>query len=749
MSGSGGTADDLVTFRARPNAAWVLIAGMALVASTGFFVAGWDFDPVRIFSDPLMWVTAVAFLAFEFLTIEIPFKTQRHSYSMAEIPTVFGLFYLAPDELIVASLVGMAAEFVFARRQRGMKLLFNVSLQFLMIVMELHIFEAIADSRTPTDASALIACYVAVVVNAIVSHCAVNGVITLVEGGWSKTLFWRGLWLGFATQLANASFGVIGVLLIEFDWRALVILATPIVVMYAAYWAMSKREITEQKLVASERRFSALIHASSDVTALVGSDGVLQYVSEAATTLLGVDTQRILGSPASRLFERRQEVEDRFKAIFDEVLKNEGETVVNLPARRSDGSEVELEVNLANLLHDPGVHAILMSARDITGRKLLEERLVQAEKMDAIGQLAGGIAHDFNNLLAVIQNYASFVRADLPPASRSTEDVDEILKATETASSLTRQLLSFARKEILSPRVLDVNDLVAGMHRMLSRTIQESIELRTSLAPDLPRVKIDQGRLEQVLLNLAVNAKGAMPDGGSLVLRTYEKPIVGSDATPDLPEGDYVVLEMTDDGIGIPEDIRERIFEPFFTTKGKGQGTGLGLATVYGIVKQFEGHIEVDSTLGVGTTFRIYLPATTEEAPPETAPDENDPSVGRGSILVAEDSEPVRKLVERILLEADYEVWPAPTGADAFRQWQLHAADIDLLVTDVVMPQMSGRELSELTGLPTVFISGYTDEIISQEDIAEGGHFLQKPFSATQLLQVVADAFAATPARSR
>ena len=515
--------------------------------------------------------------------------------------------------------------------------------------------------------------------------------------------------------------------------------------MYAAYWVMGNREITEEKLRASERRFAALIHASSDMTALIGRDGALQYVSDAAISLLGIDTDEIRGAPASELFNADPEAVQAFKDAFDEVLREGPEAVLNVSARRPDGTEVELEAHFTNLLGDPGVEAVLMTARDVSARKRLEERLVQAQKMDAIGQLAGGIAHDFNNLLAVIQNYASFVRADLPAVGRSVEDVDEILKATDTASSLTRQLLSFARKEILLPRVVDVNDLVAGMHRMLSRTIQESIELRTSLAPDLPRVKIDQGRLEQVMINLAVNAKAAMPDGGSLVISTFETRVRPSVASDDLPEGNYVVISLTDTGVGIPEDVKERIFEPFFTTKGKGEGTGLGLATVYGIVKQFEGHIEVDSTVGVGTSFRIYLPATTEAAHESQDAPDADHSTGRGTILVAEDSEPVRRLVERILTQKSYEVLAAPTGAEAFRLWQQNSSDIDLLVTDVVMPQMSGRELSDLTGLPTVFISGYTDEIISQEDVSEG-HFLQKPFSAGQLSQVVAEALSSTAA---
>lgn len=740
-----GSIDDLVGGRPRPRAPWALVAVLALSGLIGCVLAGWEIDPGRIFSEPLMWLAAVAFFSFEVLRIDLPFRSQRHTYSMAEIPTIFGFFYLAPDELIVASLLGMAGEFFLVRRQQGLKLLFNLSLQFSMIVIELIVFEAIADSRVPTEATAMLACYVAVIVNAFLSHFAVHAVISFVEGLWSRALFWRGMWLGLATQLANASLGLIGVLLIEIDWLAILILATPIAVIYAAYWNMGKRLVTEERLRVSERRFSALIHASSDVTALIDAHGALQYVSEAATDLLGIDTTEVRGSRAAELFKAVPEAQQRFREALDRVLDDDEPMVFNLPAQHTDGSEVELEVRLTDLLADRGVEAVVMSARDITGRKRLEERLMQAQKMDAIGQLAGGIAHDFNNLLAVIQNYASFIRSDLPEESQSVEDADEILKATETASSLTRQLLSFARKEIVAPRVVDVNDLVTGMHKMLSRTIQESIELRTSLAPALPRVKVDRGRLEQVLINLAVNARAAMPGGGSLVISTSETEIAPP-ANGGAPAAQYVVVSMTDTGIGIPEHLHERIFEPFFTTKGKGQGTGLGLATVYGIVKQFDGHIEVESEENAGTTFRIYLPATAEESAEIVESDETDPSKARGTVLVAEDSEPVRRVVDRILSQASYEVLSAPSGVEAFRLWQKRSADIDLLVTDVIMPQMSGRELSELTGLTTVFISGYTDEIISQDLVSDGGHFLQKPFSGSQLLQIVAEAMATVSA---
>jgi CheY-like chemotaxis protein len=289
-----------------------------------------------------------------------------------------------------------------------------------------------------------------------------------------------------------------------------------------------------------------------------------------------------------------------------------------------------------------------------------------------------------------------------------------------------------------------VNEVVDSVVKMLSRTIRESIDLRTALSPELPAVKIDPGRLEQVVVNLAVNAKDAMLQGGTLIVGTAQTHVPRPLASDDLPEGDYVAITVEDTGPGIPPQIAERIFEPFFTTKAKGHGTGLGLATVYGIVKQFRGHIEVETREGVGSKFTVYLPAADAEVEEISIPTLQ-PLQGTGTILVAEDSAPLRKLVKRILEKSSYKVIEAESGAEAFRLWQGHAAEIDLLLTDVIMPRMSGRELSELTGLPTVFVSGYTDEIISAEEISESDFFLQKPFSANDLLAVVVEALATSP----
>ena len=732
----------------RPRRAWVLTLLLGAVGVAAIVIGGWDAD-WAFFADPLMWALAVGFCVTEVWTIDLPFKSHRHSYSMAEIPAIVGLFFLEPSALILSSMIGMGAAFLGVRRQLGLKLVFNMCLQLAVVALQLLVFGAIAASKEPTDASAIVAVYVAITATAVVSHVAVFSVISFMEGVWDKVLFGAGLIFGIGTQVTNASLGLIAVFLIDLDPRAFAILLLPLIVMYRAYQSLGKQVRAEERLRVSELRFGALIRASSDVTALVGSDLMLDYVSDASREVLGVAPSELRGRPVTDLFDADEGEIDNLLLHLEQAEGSAEPVVFDLACRHRSGDEIQLEVNLTDLLFEPAVVGILMSIRDVTDRRRLEERLTQSQKMDAIGQLAGGIAHDFNNLLAVIQNYASFVKDDLPPTSPSAQDVDEIIGATQTASTLTQQLLSFARKEMIAPKVVSPNEIVTAAHRMLARTIEESIDVRIALGSDVPNVKIDPGRLEQVLINLAVNAKDAMADGGTLIFGTARTTVGPSLASSDMAEGDYVVITVEDTGRGIPVELRERIFEPFFTTKLKGHGTGLGLATVYGIVKQFGGSIEVESEVGRGSTFKIYLPVADAAELGENASSTIPNLAGTGTILVAEDSEPLRKLVRRILTNNSYSVVEAASGVEAFHIWQERAPEIDLLVTDVVMPRMSGRELSEVTGLPTVFVSGYTDEILSQSDIDRTGFFLQKPFSAAELLAVVAEALAATTRSDR
>ena len=376
----------------------------------------------------------------------------------------------------------------------------------------------------------------------------------------------------------------------------------------------------------------------------------------------------------------------------------------------------------------------------------LEHQLERARRLESIGQLAGGVAHDFNNLLAVILNFAEFALDEVDERSALYADIDQIRRAAERAAELTRQLLVFSRRERVDARVVDVNEALASTEEMLRRTIGEHIELRSDTAPDLWATRLGGGQLEQVLVNLAVNARDAMPDGGRLTIRTRNSEV----APPDLPRGRWVHLTVEDTGSGMPSNVATQAFDPFFTTKPKGQGTGLGLASVYGIVSQAGGEVTIDSRLGKGTRVSIWLPAV-ERSPgdPDEAGADGAPSGHGETILVVEDEAQVRALTSRILGDHGYRVLEAPNGEEALRRWAAEAGQIDLLVTDVVMPAMSGAELAErlLDARPdmgVLYMSGYTSDVVLRHgprdrDVA----VLEKPFSADRLLSRVRESLEA------
>jgi CheY-like chemotaxis protein len=371
----------------------------------------------------------------------------------------------------------------------------------------------------------------------------------------------------------------------------------------------------------------------------------------------------------------------------------------------------------------------------------LEEQLRQSQKMEAIGQLAGGVAHDFNNLLTVINGYCDLLLTSLPTADPARESVAEILSAGERSAALTRQLLAFSRKAVVAPRAMVLNAVIAGAEKLLRRLIGSDVRLTATLAPELWPVLADPGQIEQVLLNLVVNARDAMPTGGRLTIETRNIELDAGYAAsrPDTRPGPYVMLTVTDTGTGMPPDVLARVFEPFFTTKPPGKGTGLGLATVYGIVKQSGGHLALSSEVGIGTTFKIYMPRaeqaanTTVAAPPPAAPKR-----GTGTVLVAEDDAAVRLLARRILAKSGYTVLDAATVEEADRQARL-TDQLDLLVTDVVMPDGGGRAVAERVtkrhpGVKVLYVSGYTDDAVVRHGVLrEGMHFLQKPFTAAAL----------------
>jgi nitrogen-specific signal transduction histidine kinase/ActR/RegA family two-component response regulator len=378
---------------------------------------------------------------------------------------------------------------------------------------------------------------------------------------------------------------------------------------------------------------------------------------------------------------------------------------------------------------------------DITERRKLEDQLRQAQKMEAVGQLAGGVAHDFNNILSVIQSYGRFVLEAIDPDDPAHTDAEEIVKAGDRATALVRQLLAFSRREISNPVMLDVNDAISGIEKLLRRTIGEDIQLTTRLSEDAPQTTIDTANFEQVIMNLALNSRDAMPNGGLLSIHTDRIEAGGEDSiSPTLDPGPYTQITISDTGQGMTSEVLERIYEPFFTTKSRGRGTGLGLSTVYGIVQQAGGDISVRSQPGKGTTFTILLPACDELAPAGLEGDLEAVAPGRNEkVLVVEDESAVRRLVERVLRDHGYSVLVAATGSEAI-DIARRSERIDLLVSDVVMPQMSGVTVAETVkslhpNSTVLFMSGYPDETVAHLGILDGVEmYVQKPFTNEELL---------------
>ena len=386
-----------------------------------------------------------------------------------------------------------------------------------------------------------------------------------------------------------------------------------------------------------------------------------------------------------------------------------------------------------------------MIAEDVSERRALEEQLRQSQKMEAVGRLAGGIAHDFNNLLTVIKGYSELMLDELGSADPLRSEVDEIKKAADRAASLTRQLLAFSRQQVLAPKVLDLNSVVSNMDKLLHRLLGEDIDLFTVLEPGLGRVKADPGQVEQVIMNLAVNARDAMPNGGKLTIETTSVELDENYARDhvSVKPGAYVMIAVTDTGIGMTEKVKSRIFEPFFTTKEVGKGTGLGLSTVYGIIKQSGGYIWVYSEVGIGSTFKVYLPCV--DAPAELSSPSPSQPARRGSetVLLVEDEDGVRALMRQVLHKHGYNVLESRHGGEALLMCERHQGKIDLLLTDVVLEQMSGRELAERLlklrpEMKVLYVSGYADDAIVHHGVLNAGMaFLQKPFTTESLARKI------------
>jgi two-component system, cell cycle sensor histidine kinase and response regulator CckA len=414
--------------------------------------------------------------------------------------------------------------------------------------------------------------------------------------------------------------------------------------------------------------------------------------------------------------------------------------------RHKDGSWRLLDGVARNLLEDPAVRGIVVNARDVTEQRRLEEEFRQAQKLESIGRLAGGVAHDFNNVLTVILSSAESLKSDLESGTRvDLEYIDEIQAAGKRASDLTRQLLAFARKQVIAPVPLALNTVVQNSEKWLRRILREDINLVVSLQPDLWQVRCDPGQIEQVIMNLVVNGRDAMPGGGKLTIETTNTLIEESHLAlyPFMHTGPFVRLAIRDSGVGMTPEVKAHLFEPFFTTKAPGEGTGLGLATVYGIVKQSSGFIVAESEVGHGAVFEVYFPRILEKTAAMNAPSAT-PKGGTETVLLVEDDPQVRKVTVRTLLAGGYRVLVASNGREALdvAARELEGA-LDLLVTDVIMPGMNGRAVADelrrvRSDLRVLYVSGYTRDAISEAGVLDSGiEFLQKPFTAAALLDRV------------
>jgi two-component system, cell cycle sensor histidine kinase and response regulator CckA len=531
------------------------------------------------------------------------------------------------------------------------------------------------------------------------------------------------------------------------ELRTVLLSADPILVKEEPCVLGIAIDITEHKQADESLRQTldwqtALFEGSRDGILISDKDARIVAANAAACKLTGYSKQELLGMQASDL-QTNADL-PMLAVLHNQILAGEdiqGETII----AAKNGRNVDVEFGHQRVLISgvPYVHTI---ARDVSSRKLLEAQLLQAQKMEAIGALAGGVAHDFNNLLSVIKGYTELLLDGFDPSDPRRQDLEQIEKAAQRAVSLTSQLLAFSRKQILQPEILDLGIAITDMSTMLRRLIGEDIELITLAQPGLGLINADPGQIQQIVMNLTVNARDAMPQGGKLIIEAANADLDERSirTRPMMEKGSYVLLAISDNGIGMDTATRSRIFEPFFTTKGKGKGTGLGLSTVYGIVKQSNGFIWIYSEPEKGTTFKIYFPRVRGEVNQAAGAGKlKHEDEGSETVLLVEDEKSVRALAGRILRDRGYNVLQAGDGIEALQVARDFNGDIDLVLTDVVMPGISGRTLvarleSVQPGIKSLFISGYTDTAIVNHGILDSKvAFLQKPFTVQSLARKV------------
>lgn len=524
--------------------------------------------------------------------------------------------------------------------------------------------------------------------------------------------------------------------------------------LYSIYQQLQIQKMRQQLLM-REELFRLISENAADMIAVVDNKGNRLYNSPSYERILGYTSEELRQTPA---FEQiHPDDRERVSSAAASAQRSGTGQPIQYRMRDKTGQWRVLESTASAVRNENGdVEKLIIVNRDVSDRRLLERQLLQAQKMEAIGRLSGGVAHDFNNLLGVIIGYAEVLEEESAASDTHRESVDQILKAGRQAASLIRQLLAFSRQQVLEPKTVDVNAVVHDTEKMLHRLIGEDIELVTRLDSAVSKIKVDQGQLEQALVNMAVNARDAMPNGGQLRIETenfeMDELAAGKYQYPVLV-GSYVRLTISDDGVGMNSETLARAFEPFFTTKEKGKGTGLGLAMVYGFVKQSGGYIDLTSELGTGTCIRIYLPQVDQvggKGEPVVISKES--HTGNGTILVVEDDAPLRNLTVRHLRSFGYRVLDAQDAASALAISNASNENIDLLFTDVVLPKINGRALANLLtekrpDLRVLFTSGYTGQSVEKGDILEENcNFLPKPYTRAGLAEKVREVLEVQPA---